>query len=147
MLCGSTRAGSSNLRLRSNVNDACMNFEERLKETLVPFPDLTDSDMIEMGKARVRVYGLMKDGLIHSGQDIIDASEIREGLRRLRELRQWFVIDTFKVAGSRDFCYQLKSKYGQRQRELGLKISPDPRKEIRRLQEQVLKNDGSPYLS
>ena len=74
-----------------------------------PFQGLTENDMIDFSKARRRVYALMSDGLWHTAEDIITASGIREGLRRLRELREWFDVDV-RNTGKRNFEYQLKER-------------------------------------
>lgn len=75
-----------------------------------PFKGLSELDMIDFGKARRKVYDYMLDGKWHKAEDIIQASGIREGLRRLRELREWFNVDMRKGNGVRNFEYQLREK-------------------------------------
>ena len=74
-----------------------------------PFKGLTHSDMQDFTEARKAIYNLMIDGRWHNADEIISVSGQREGLRRLRELREWFDIDK-KSVGNRHFAYKLKEK-------------------------------------
>jgi hypothetical protein len=50
----------------------------------------------------------MKDGAWHTAQSIIDASGQREGIRRMRELRQiGYVVEQMRPEGSREWSYRL----------------------------------------
>lgn len=49
---------------------------------------LSDDDFNDLTAATQRVYDLMKDGQWHSRDAIEKAAGQREGLRRMRELRQ-----------------------------------------------------------
>ena len=74
-----------------------------------PFPLLTEQDMADFSTARKRVYELMISGKWHTAEEIIEVAGQREGLRRLRELRAWFVIDK-RNNGNRNFSYKLTQK-------------------------------------
>lgn len=50
--------------------------------------ELLADDFIDFGKAEKKVFEFMKDEKWHSAQSIIDCSGQREGLRRMRQLRQ-----------------------------------------------------------
>ena len=72
---------------------------------------LTAHDLTDLSAGVVRVYNLMKDGRWHRAEEIRLAAgkggeEASEGLRRLRELRQWFEIDRERDDG-RLFRYRL----------------------------------------
>ena len=54
----------------------------------VVIPPLTRSDLTYMQSQRARVLWLMLDGFWHSATEIITWSRGREGLRRMRELRE-----------------------------------------------------------
>jgi len=70
---------------------------------------LTTSDLLEFSWAKIKILHLLIDGRWHSAQEIIDASEQREGLRRLRDLRSdGFEIEKKKGEG-RDWSYRLVS--------------------------------------
>lgn len=74
-----------------------------------PFPDLTDKDMREFGKATVRIYNIMKDGRWYNATDIIEISGQREGLRRMRDLRsKWIIEKKIHPTIKREFQYRLK---------------------------------------
>lgn len=65
-------------------------------------------DISDFQIATRRVHALMRDGQWHSAQTIIEASGIREGLRRMRELRQLnYRIERMRVGQSRDWHYRL----------------------------------------
>jgi threonyl-tRNA synthetase len=72
-------------------------------------PELTPDALAGLSKATARVYELLKDGHWHSATSIIEASGIREGLRRVRELRQrGMKVDCRLQEGSkREFEYRL----------------------------------------
>ncbi len=63
-------------------------------------------------QATHKVLMLMRDGAWHSATEIIRASEIREGLRRLRELRGFglTVERRMKDGCQREFEYRLTVK-------------------------------------
>ena len=71
---------------------------------------LNGSDLKEFSKAEIKVYNLMIDSKWHTASEIISVSGQREGLRRLRELRnKGLVIETKREKGSRDFHYKLNA--------------------------------------
>lgn len=81
----------------------------QLELPMKPHSGLTASDLRDFTESRKRIYNLMIDGQWHSASEIIEVSRQREGLRRLRELRNWFDIDK-KNAGDRNYFYKLKEK-------------------------------------
>jgi hypothetical protein len=68
---------------------------------------LTLNDLPPLNEAVMRVFRLMRDGNWYSSETIIDVSEQREGLRRMRELRRWYEIERAKDGGSRLWYYRL----------------------------------------
>jgi len=70
---------------------------------------LTRSDLTYMQSQRARVLWLMLDGFWHSATEIITWSRGREGLRRMRELREipHITIERQRMNQTRDFMYRL----------------------------------------
>jgi len=68
---------------------------------------LKEGDLNELAKATRRVFTLMSDGRWHTADAIIAASQQREGLRRMRELRRWFEVERRRVGESRNWHYRL----------------------------------------
>jgi hypothetical protein len=74
---------------------------------------LTREDIEDMDVQRNRVLYLMLDGLWHSADQIINYSRGREGLRRMRELREIpgarieRIRSPIHIGGKRDFMYRL----------------------------------------
>ena len=74
------------------------------------FESMTGLDFYGLQAACRKVYDLMKDGQWHSAQSIIDASGQREGLRRMRDLRQiGYTVEQMRPEGSREWSYRLVS--------------------------------------
>ena len=75
----------------------------------VSFASMTAADFSGLQSACRRVYDLMRDGEWHTAQAIIDASGQREGLRRMREVRDVlkFTIETDRPGDGREFRYRL----------------------------------------
>ena len=73
---------------------------------------LTESDVPELNAAALRILFLLSDGQWHTATKIIEASQQREGLRRLRQLRQaGYEINSRRMTGEgREWEYQLVSK-------------------------------------
>ena len=72
------------------------------------FESMTGLDFCGLQAACRKVYDLMRDGAWHSAQSIIDASGQREGLRRMRDLRQiGYTVDQMRPEGSREWSYRL----------------------------------------
>jgi len=72
------------------------------------FTTLNESDYDDLKRSTKRVYYLMKDGEWHHAQSIITASETREGLRRMRELREHYTIESHRCSShNRDWKYRL----------------------------------------
>ena len=81
-------------------------------ETQIPmFEDasgITGTDMKELGAGRKRVLQLMLDGRWHSAEEIRQAAQGSEGLRRLRELKTRYQIDKRRIASEkRHYEYRL----------------------------------------
>ena len=70
---------------------------------------LRRSDISDLRSQRAKVLYLMMDGLWHQANDIIMAAKGREGLRRMRELREipYVSIERQRIMGKRDFMYRL----------------------------------------
>jgi hypothetical protein len=83
-------------------------------QTRKPFEGLSEADMVDLSNATREVYRLMIDGEWHKADEIIWVSGIREGLRRMRELREWFTIEK-RNAGSRNFEYRITNRLGRMQ--------------------------------
>ena len=76
----------------------------------VSFASMTAADFSGLQSACRRVYDLMKDGQWHTAQAIIDASGQREGMRRMRELRQiGYTVEERRETGRREWQYRLVS--------------------------------------
>ena len=76
---------------------------------------LSRQDITDLKNQRARVLYLMLDGYWHSAGDIIDAARGREGLRRMRELREIPHITIHRrrdTLNKRDFMYRLTYKPG-----------------------------------
>ncbi len=72
------------------------------------FESMTERDFSGLQRACRLVYDLMKDGEYHTAQSIIDASGQREGLRRMRDLRQiGYVLEQHRPEASREWHYKL----------------------------------------
>ena len=79
---------------------------------------LRRSDLEDLSNQRTRVLWLMLDGLPHTASEIIKVSGGREGLRRMRELREIPYVTIQRDRGvGRDFTYCLIYRPGI-QREL-----------------------------
>ena len=74
----------------------------------IGFTSMTPHDFSGLQAACRRVYDLMRDGEWHTAQAIIDASGQREGIRRMRDLRQiGYRIETDRPGQGREFRYKL----------------------------------------
>ena len=74
----------------------------------IAFTSMTPHDFSGLQAACRRVYDLMRDGEWHTAQAIIDASGQREGIRRMRDLRQiGYTIETDRPGQGREFRYRL----------------------------------------
>lgn len=76
---------------------------------------LTLGDIPELKQGVRQVFHLMQDGDWHDGEEIRGAagqgvSEATEGLRRMRELRQWFKVER-RHAGGRRWEYRLRAPW------------------------------------
>jgi hypothetical protein len=76
---------------------------------------LTEADAHDLISARDKVLELMLDGEWHTASEIEtaagDGQRLRSGLRRMRELRRWYNIET-RIDGGREFAYRLAGKLG-----------------------------------
>ena len=70
---------------------------------------LTRQDITDLSAQRAKVLYLMLDGLWHTADAICMAAKGREGLRRMRELRELpgVTIDRARCSGSRNYMYRL----------------------------------------
>ena len=72
---------------------------------------LTTKDFTDFNKAQQAVYSLMQDGRWYKAETIIKRSGQREGLRRMRDLRQHpSVVDIESrrpSKNSREWCYRM----------------------------------------
>ena len=86
---------------------------ERIKQ-LGGLGILHRSDISDLRSQRAKVLWLMMDGLWHTANEIIAASKGREGLRRMRELREvpYVTIERMRMYQKRDFMYRLVYKPG-----------------------------------
>lgn len=74
----------------------------------VAFASMTERDFAGLQAACRRVYDLLKDGEWHTAQAIIDAAKQREGLKRMRDLRQiGYTIETDRPGDGREFRYRM----------------------------------------
>jgi len=74
----------------------------------VAFASMTPHDFSGLQSACRRVYDLMRDGEWHTATEVIDASGQREGIRRMRDLRQiGYQIETDRPGQGREFRYKL----------------------------------------
>lgn len=83
-----------------------MNLDTYTKQ--IGFHEMTAADFDSLRTATKKVFELMKDGEWHAAQDIINASGTREGLRRMRELRPHFQIESHRQSlDNRDWIYRI----------------------------------------
>ena len=76
----------------------------------IGFASMTPHDFSGLQAACRRVYDLMRDGEWHTATEVIDAAKQREGLRRMRDLRQiGYVLEQHRPEGSREWHYRLVS--------------------------------------
>ena len=76
----------------------------------IGFASMTPHDFSGLQSACRRVYDLMRDGEWHTATEVIDAAKQREGLRRMRDLRQiGYVLEQHRPEGSREWHYRLVS--------------------------------------
>lgn len=70
---------------------------------------LTLADFNDLSAAAQRVFDLLKDGQWHTADEILNVANQREGLRRMREIRQrGLVVETRRVEeNKRAFEYRL----------------------------------------
>lgn len=74
----------------------------------VAFASMTPADFAGLQSACRRVYDLLKDGDWHTATEVIDAAKQREGLKRMRDLRQiGYTIETDRPGDGREFRYKL----------------------------------------
>jgi len=74
------------------------------------FASMTGLDFYGLQRACRLVYDLMRDGAWHTATAIIEASGQREGLRRMRDLRQiGYQIEQHRPEGGREWSYRLVS--------------------------------------
>ena len=76
---------------------------------------LSRQDVQDLKNQRAKVLWLMLDGLWHQANEIINCSGGREGLRRLRELREIPGVTIERrphPSRKRDFMYRLNYKTG-----------------------------------
>lgn len=80
----------------------------RRQMRLGSYGTLSKADLKDLDAANRRVYALLSDGRWHTDAEVIAASRQREGLRRLRELRQIGIdIDTRRLPGRRAYEYRM----------------------------------------
>ena len=74
----------------------------------IAFTSMTPHDFSGLQAACRRVYDLMRDGEWHTATEVIDAAKQREGLKRMRDLRQiGYKIETDRPGQGREFRYKL----------------------------------------
>jgi hypothetical protein len=73
-------------------------------------PELSGNDLEDLKASTRKVFDFMRDGEWHAATAIIEASGVREGLRRLRELRQRGHTVECRGGKGREFEYRLIHK-------------------------------------
>ena len=74
----------------------------------IGFQTMNHDDYEHLKRSTKAVYDLMRDGEWHRAQEIIDASGTREGLRRMRELREHHRIESKRLSqDNRDWAYRI----------------------------------------
>lgn len=71
---------------------------------------MNTKDKQDFNRARLAIFKLMSDGRSHKATTIIKTANQREGLRRLRELRQRDDVEEikcFRNGESRDYLYKM----------------------------------------
>jgi len=68
---------------------------------------LTKEDVPSLNAATARILALMKDGQWYPASEILRVSGQREGLRRMRELREYYTIERRRSNKGREFEYRL----------------------------------------
>jgi|TARA_R110000765_G_scaffold112984_1_gene205228 hypothetical protein len=72
-----------------------------------PSNELSSEDWVDLRTGRARVRDLLLDGAWHSADKIRRTAGGSEGLRRLRELRQDYLIEKRRISGSRHYEYRM----------------------------------------
>lgn len=85
---------------------------DKERQALGGVSTLTDKDMAELGAGTLRVYRLMCDGQWHSPEEIRRVAgsvghPATEGLRRMRVLRRWYIVERRRVTEGRLWHYRL----------------------------------------
>ena len=72
--------------------------------------ELKTEDFVDFDKAEKAIFELMKDGKWHSATEIIDHSGQREGLRRMRTLREKPIVKEIikKRTDKREWIYKME---------------------------------------
>lgn len=74
----------------------------------IGFKDMSEKDARDFNEAHQNIFRLLSDGREHSATEIIEVSGVRDGLRRLRDLRQMgHDVPLVRKVGRESF-YQLK---------------------------------------
>lgn len=74
----------------------------------ISMPDMTEKDAKDFKKAHQNIFRLLSDGREHSATEIIQVSGVRDGLRRLRDLRQMgYDVPLVRKVGRESF-YRMK---------------------------------------
>lgn len=88
---------------------------DEYRRSIQAVPEISNRDLTDLRAGVRRVYLLMRTGRWCSRQEICDAAQGSEGLRRMRELRselraRGFDIDRRKRPNSREFEYKIIRK-------------------------------------
>ena len=70
--------------------------------------ELTQEDIDSLNASVRRVYDLLSDGNWHDAESIRVAARGSEGLRRMRELREYCEIQKRRISGTRTWEYRLE---------------------------------------
>lgn len=96
------------LELDEFVQNRQLSLDDYAKK--ISMPDMTQKDAHDFNEAHQNIFRLLSDGQEHSATEIIEVSGVRDGLRRLRDLRQMgYDVPLVRKVGRESF-YKLKKE-------------------------------------
>jgi hypothetical protein len=76
----------------------------------IRFFGMTEQDVRQLKKGTREAFDLMIGGEWYSKEEICKAADGEEGLRRMRQLREWVKIESVRIKNSRAWVYRIVPK-------------------------------------
>ena len=94
------------LDMNEMINKNQLSLDDYAKR--IGMKDMIEKDAKDFNEAHQAIFNLLSDGREHAATEIIEVSGVRDGLRRLRDLRQMgYDVPLVRKVGRESF-YQLK---------------------------------------